>query len=299
MPAGRVVVVGSANVDLVVTTKRLPHPGETVIGGTFARHLGGKGANQAVAAARAGASVVFVGALGHDADGDESLAALASEGVDVSLVERVDARTGIAIIAVGADGENQIVVAPGANALLATAAASLADLPPGPGVMLTCLEIPMPCVVAAVQAALRIGMQPVVNPAPAAALPHEVLAAGVILTPNEEELLAMSGSGALDSGVGSLIEAGARAVAVTLGARGALLAEGERRRVVQARPVEVIDATGAGDTFSGVLAAWLASGSDLDAVVDAATCAAGLTVSRPGARDGMPERSAIEAALRA
>lgn len=109
----------------------------------------------------------------------------------------------------------------------------------------------------------------------------------------------MSGSGALDSGVGSLIEAGARAVAVTLGARGALLAEGERRRVVQARPVEVIDATGAGDTFSGVLAAWLASGSDLDAAVDAATCAAGLTVSRPGARDGMPERSAIEAALRA
>jgi ribokinase len=298
MPAGRVVVVGSVNVDLMVTTSRLPRPGETVIGETFARHLGGKGANQAVAAARAGASVAFVGAVGHDADGDESIAALAAEGIDVSRVERVDARTGVAIIAVAADGENQIVVAPGANAFLRTMAASLPDLPAGPGVMLTCLEIPMLCVTAAVHAALRIGLLSIVNPAPAAALPDEVLGAGVIFTPNEDELLAMSGAADLDSGVSSLIDAGARAVAVTLGARGALLAEGERRRMVPARPVEVVDATGAGDTFSGVLAAWLASGSDLEAGVEAAICAAGLTVSRPGARDGMPGQSAIEAALR-
>jgi len=297
MTVGRVVVVGSANVDMVVTTSRLPRRGETVIGGTFARHLGGKGANQAVAAARAGASVAFIGAVGHDADGDESLAALAAEGIDVSGVVRVDARTGVAIIAVGADGENQIVVAPGANALLSATAASLATLAAGPGVMLTCFEIPMDCVAAAVRAAHRLGLQAIVNPAPAAALPDEVLAPGAILTPNEDELLTLSGSSNVESGVTKLIEAGARAVAVTLGARGALLAEGERRRTVAARPAEVVDATGAGDTFSGVLAAWLAGGSDLDAAVEAATCAAGLAVSRPGARDGMPNRSMIEAAL--
>jgi ribokinase len=297
MPAGRVVVVGSVNVDLVVATSRLPRPGETVIGGRFARYFGGKGANQAVAAARAGASVVFIGAVGNDADGDESLAALAAEGIDVSRVERVDAATGVAIIAVAADGENQIVVAPGANALLSSDAANMPDLPPGPGVVLTCLEIPMESVVTAVEAATRIGMQAIVNPAPAATLPDEVLAAGAILTPNEDELLTMSGAIDLDSGVRALIDAGARAVAVTMGASGALLAEGERRWTVPALLADVVDATGAGDTFSGVLAAWLARGSDLDAAVKAATCAAGLTVSRPGAR-GTPTRSAIEAALR-
>ncbi len=293
----RVIVVGSINVDLVVAADRLPHPGETVLGGRFARHFGGKGANQAVAAARAGASVVMVGAVGRDANGDDSLAALAAEGIDVSRVRRVDAPTGVAIIAVAADGENQIVVASGANAEVSAADAGLHDLADGPGVLLACLEIPMPSVVAAVAAAKRIGLQPVVNPAPGQRLPAELLALAPILTPNRDELQAISGTADLEAGVRSLAAAGARAVVVTLGSRGALLADGALRVELAAPTVEVLDATGAGDTFSGVLAAWLADGNPLEAAMRAANEAAALSVTRPGARGGMPGRARIEAAL--
>jgi ribokinase len=294
---GRVVVVGSINVDLVVAADRLPLPGETVLGGRFARHLGGKGANQAVAAARAGASVLLIGAVGRDADGDESLAALSAEGIDVSRVRRVEAPTGVAIIAVAADGENQIVVASGANAEVTPADAALRDLPDGPGVLLTCLEVPMASVIAAVAAATRIGLQPVVNPAPGQRLPAELLALAPILTPNRLELLTISGASDPAAALRSLASAGAGTVAVTLGAGGALLADGSRRVAFPGWPVEVSDATGAGDTFSGVLAAWLAGGSALDEAVRAANAAAALSVTRPGARGGMPDRAQVEGAL--
>ena len=293
----RVVVVGSINVDLVVAADHLPRPGETVLGGRFERHFGGKGANQAVAAARAGASVIMVGAVGRDAYGDESLAALSAAGVDVTRVRRVDAPTGVAIIAVAADGENQIVVAPGANAGVSSEDAALPDLPAGPGVMLACLEIPLPSVAAAVAAATRIGLQSIVNPAPAQRLPGALLAVGPILTPNRDELLTMTGSDDVEAGLASLCGAGARAVVVTLGSDGALLAEGTRRAAFPALRVQVADATGAGDTFSGVLAAWLAAGHSLDAAVAAANAAAGISVTRPGARGGMPTAAEIEAAL--
>jgi len=213
----RVVVVGSINVDLVVTADRLPRPGETVLGGSYARHFGGKGANQAVAAARAGASVLMVGAVGSDRLGDESIAALASEGVDVSRVRRVDGPTGVAIIAVAADGENQIVVAPGANAAVSADDAALAGLAAGGGVVLTCLEIPMTAVVTAVSTAVGRGMTPIVNPAPARQLPPELLARGPILTPNEAELLAATGAHTIDQALDALARAGAGAVVVTRG----------------------------------------------------------------------------------
>ena len=295
---GRVVVVGSINVDLVVAASHLPRPGETVTGGSFARHFGGKGANQAVAAARAGAAVQMVGAVGRDPDGDASIAALEAEGIDASAIRRVDAPTGVAIIAVSPDGENQIVVASGANALLEADDHLLGSLP-GADVLLACLEIPLATVTAAVVAARRIGLQSVVNPAPAQPLPAELLATGPILTPNAEELLAATGTHDVEVGVGQLLAAGARAVIVTLGADGALLAKGSHRRTLPARSVSVVDTTGAGDTFSGVLAAWLASGKDLDEAVAAAHCAAGLSVTRRGARGGMPNRAAIEEQLRA
>jgi ribokinase len=293
----RVVVIGSINVDLVVAADHLPRPGETVLGGRFARHFGGKGANQAVAAARAGASVLMVGAVGHDRYGDESLAALAAEGIDVSRVRRVDAPTGVALIAVAADGENQIVVAPGANAEVSMEDAAVNGLPAGPGAMLTCLEIPMRAVVAAVATAVRLGLQPIVNPAPGQRLPAEVLAAGPILTPNQDELLTTSGAADIEAALTSLAAGGARAVVVTLGASGAMLADGRRRVSFNALPVEVVDATGAGDTFSGVLAAWLAEGGTLDVAVAAANAAAGLSVTQPGARSGMPTRAQIEVSL--
>lgn len=296
---GRVIVVGSINVDLVVSAQHLPRPGETVTGGAFARHLGGKGANQAVAAARAGASVAMIGTVGADADGDESLAALEAEGIDISAVRRVNTPTGVAIIAVAPDGENQIVVASGANALVSADDGSLAGLPDGPGVLLTCFEVRMAAVIAAVRAAGRVGLQAVVNPAPAQPLPPDLLKAGVILTPNADELLAMTGTSELEAGVSSLVAAGAPAVVITLGAAGALLAQGAQRRAIPARTVDAVDTTGAGDTFSGVLAAWLASGHNLAEAAEAANCAAGLSVTRSGARSGMPSRAAIEAQLRA
>lgn len=294
----RVVVVGSINVDLVVTADRLPRPGETVVGGQFARHFGGKGANQAVAAARAGASVTMVGAVGRDADGDASLAALAAEGIDVSRVRRVDAPTGVAIIAVDRSGENQIVVASGANAEVSTEDGELHGLPDGPGVLLAGLEIPMSAVTSAVMAAPRIGLRSVVNPAPGQRLPASLLATGPILTPNRDELLATSAAADLEAALASLAAAGTQVVAVTLGSEGALLADGDRRVHFPRRPVDVVDATGAGDTFSGVLAAWIADGRSLDESVRAANVAAALSVTQPGARGGMPTHQQIEAGLR-
>ena len=296
---GRVIVVGSINVDLVVTASHLPRAGETVTGDEFSRHFGGKGANQAVAAARAGAAVTMIGAVGADSNGDDSVAALSAEGIDVSGIRRVDAPTGVAIIAVAPDGENQIVVASGANALLAAD-----DVAPNPAasstdVVLACLEIPMPAVTAAVLAARRAGAPAIVNPAPAQPLPAELLASGPVLTPNAEELLLMTGETNLEAGVAQLLGAGARAVIVTLGANGALLAEGERRNTLAGRPVAVLDTTGAGDTFSGVLATWLAGGRELDRAAVAANCAAALSVTQAGARGGMPGRAAIEEQLRA
>ena len=294
---GRVIVVGSINVDLVVTASHLPRPGETVTGGEFSRHFGGKGANQAVAAARAGAAVAVIGAVGGDANGDDSVAALSAEGIDVSGIRRVDAPTGVAIIAVAPDGENQIVVASGANALVA--ADEVVSGPPASAddVVLACLEIPMPTVIAAVLAAAQAGARAIVNPAPAQPLSGELLASGPILTPNAEELLVMTGETNLEAGVAQLLSAGARAVIVTLGANGALIAEGGRRRTLPGRSVAALDTTGAGDTFSGVLAAWLASGADLDHAAEAANCAAALSVTEAGARGGMPSRAAIEEQL--
>jgi ribokinase len=296
-----VVVVGSINVDLVVTADRLPRPGETVLGGQFARHFGGKGANQAVAAARAGASVTMIGAVGRDPDGDESLAALSAEGVDVSHVRRVDAPTGVAIIAVAAGGENQIVVAPGANAEVSREDADVTGIAQEGDVLLTCLEIPIAAVVAALASATGLGGRAILNPAPGRRLAPELLALRPILTPNQDELLAASGAPDPESALAALLAAGAAAVIVTLGSAGALLAEADRRVTVPAipgRPARAVDATGAGDAFSGVLAAWLAGSSTLDEAASAANAAAMLSVSFPGAREGMPNRAAIEDALR-
>jgi ribokinase len=294
---GRVIVVGSINVDLVVTAARLPRPGETVQGGVFRRHFGGKGANQAVAAARAGASVVMIGAVGRDADGGASVAALAAEGIDVARVREADAPTGVAIIAVADDGENQIVVAPGANATLSATDMEGSRLPAG-DVLLTCLEIPMVAVIAAATNAAGLGMQTIVNPAPAQPLPDELIAARPILTPNLDELLAIGGAAEREGALRRVILRGVPAVAVTMGADGVLLAEGERRVSIPARRVRAVDATGAGDTFSGVLAAWLADGHSLDEAATAANAAAGISVTHPGAREGMPSRAQIEALLR-
>lgn len=297
---GRVVVVGSINLDVVVSAGRLPAPGETVLGGELQRHPGGKGANQAVAAARAGARVAMVGAVGDDAEGRGGLEALAAEGVDLDAVARTAAASGVAIIAVDPAGRNQIVVAPGANALLGPPHVDRAfgHLAPGAGdVVLVSLEVPMDAVARAAVLAAECGASLVVNPAPAAALPDAVLR-GAILTPNRTELTQLSGLDSATNGAERLLQAGARAVVVTLGEDGCLVCDGGgMRELPHVRVDPVVDTTGAGDTFSGVLAAWLASGARLAEAAGAANAAAALSVRAAGARTGMPRRPEIEAAL--
>jgi ribokinase len=291
-----VIVVGSINVDLVVSAPRLPGPGETVLGGRFARHLGGKGANQAIAAARAGAQVHMVGAVGDDPNGRESVAALATEGVDVSGVRTLDAPSGVALIAVGPDGENLIVVAPGANVELILDDRSIV-WPVDGGVLLASLEVPMTAVVAAAVMAAERGATIVINPAPAQPLPDELIALRPILTPNERELLVCGVAATPEGALATLQSRGAGPIVVTRGAAGALIADGSARTVIRGNPVEAVDTTGAGDTFAGVLAAWLASGMPLDEAVPAGNVAAGLQVGSAGARHGMPDRATIEAEL--
>jgi len=291
---GHVVVVGSINVDLVVHADRLPAPGETVLGGRFAVHDGGKGANQAVAAARAGARVTMVGAVGDDEYGTRSLAALQAEGVDVSRVRQLGEPTGVALVAVGRRGENQIVVATGANGVIILDEADRA-LIAGAHVLLSSLEVPVATVVDALRAAHAAGVTAILNPAPAHALPADVLALGPILTPNEHELIVAIGNDQTEGALDELAARNAGPIVVTQGAAGALLADGSmRERFEGFTPPQVVDTTGAGDTFCGVLAASLAEGMPLPGAIVRANAAAALSVAANGARAGMPTRDAIE-----
>ena len=284
----RVVVVGAVNVDMVVAVERLPAPGETVTGGRFARHGGGKGANQAVAAARLGADVRLVAAVGDDELGADAVAALEAEGVGVAgVVQRAGATTGVALITVDAAGENQIAVASGANATL-DADAVRRGLGPldGRGVVLLGLEVPDEAVVAGARAAAAAGCRVVLNPAPARPLPDEVLAAAPLLTPNVAEARALGGAEALAGRTGA-------PVLVTLGPHGVELVERGSARRLSAPAVEAVDTTGAGDAFNGALAAELGAGRGLEDAVRTALAAAALSTRAHGARDGIPARDEL------
>ena len=292
--ASNVVVIGSINVDLVVTAERLPVPGETVLGGRFAIHHGGKGANQAVAAARVGARVTMIGAVGSDDHGDGSLEALRQEGVDVSRIRRAEREpTGVALIVVGPRGENQIAVAPGANATLELDGddrQAIADA----DVLLTNHEIPADTVLDALRIARDVGTMAILNPAPARALAAEVLSLGPILTPNEHELVVAIGNDDTDSALDELAVRHRGAIVVTQGPAGALLAHGDRRERFPGYPAgSVVDTTGAGDTFCGVLASWLSGGASMDEAIHAANAAGSLSVGAAGARSGMPGREDV------
>jgi ribokinase len=312
-PPGRVVVVGSVNVDLVMRLPSLPAAGDTVLGGELTRSDGGKGANQAVAAARAGADVYLIGAVGL-ADGSPSAAALAADGVDVAGLTRVEAATGHAVVLVDDDGENQIAVASGANALLTpehvlTTLAGLAIA--ASDILVLSFEIPAAALRAAAGAAATAGCQLVVNPGPARPRSLDVLA-GAIATPNRHELAALAAELPACAGIRIGTRTGAHEAAlavarhtggvviVTLGPDGALLADPASGAPVHVagRPVAVRDTTGAGDTFTGVLAASLAEGRDVQASVTRAVAASALSVTAPGARAGMPTAAQIDALTR-
>ncbi len=297
-----VAVVGSINLDLSIGVERFPEPGETVLGGGLARGGGGKGANQAVAAARLGRRVALIGCLGDDGDGALLGAALADEGIDVSTVRTIgDAPTGLALIEVDASGENRIVVVPGANALVQVGDLdAAADSLDGAGVILTQLEIPVE-VVEALARRQRAGRL-ILNPAPA--LP--VSLAGIdLVVPNRSELGVLAGAaepGSTDEVVDQLksLADPPLAAVVTLGSDGALVVDGLGSSAlsvekVPAHPVDVVDTTGAGDAFCGGLADALCLGADL---VDAARWAArvaAVAVTRPGAWSALPRRSELVA----
>jgi ribokinase len=308
--SGRVIVVGSVNVDLVVTAVRLPGPGQTVTGGTFARHPGGKGGNQAVAAARLGRATFLIGAVGDDAFGAEARGALAAEGVDVSgLVSVLGQPTGVALILVDATGENLISVASGANAMVdpAIVGAALDRLGELEGdVVLVNREIPTAAVEAALAAARRAGATTILNPAPADGISAAELEAVDILTPNRGEVAACaggSGNETIEALARRLVASGvARAVVVTLGRDGALLVPADGAFIhVEGHTIRAIDSTGAGDTFSGALAVGIAEGRPIEEAVRRANVAAALSTTVPGARTGMPTlqtlKNAVEAAL--
>ncbi len=312
------IVVGSVNIDLVVTAPRLPAAGETVAGGTFARHHGGKGGNQAVAAARLGAQTAFVGAVGDDEFGTDARRALEAEGVDATeLRTAAGDATGVALIVVAFGGENLIAVASGANHSLTPdgVRASLSSLALRAGdVVLVGHEIPT----ASAREALRLGRQwgtiTVLDPAPADGLDRSVFGLADVLTPNRAELARLLEAEARRTGrpeapapglaslADSLVKtsaegAGVPAVFVSLGAGGALLVRPGTTPVdIAAPPVHAVDTTGAGDALNGALAAGLASGLDLEGAARRAVVAASISTTASGARDGLPTARELEAA---
>lgn len=296
----RVVAVGAINVDLVVRVETLPSAGETVVGGDLARFGGGKGANGAVAAARLGADVALVGAVGADDDGRRATDALREAGVDVGGVAvREGAATGAALIVVDAAGENQIAVAAGANPTVRAedVARQVERRARGAGCVLVSAELPEDAVAAAVAAARAAGVPCVLNPAPARAALLASAGPGVVLTPNAGELRALAGTGDVAAAAAELVRRTGADVVVTLGAAGTLVmrpgSAPERR---PAAPATVVDTTGAGDAFNGALAARIAAGDDLSAAVAYAARAAALAVGRAGAREGMPTAAEVAAA---
>lgn len=280
------LVLGSANADLVVPVPHRPGPGETVLGGDAVVLPGGKGANTAVAAARLGAPVAFAGAVGPDQYGELLRDSLESSGVRTHHLRTSTRPTGLAYIAVTPDGENSIVVAPGANSDV-TASDVDALSWDGVSVLVCSLEVPVDAVARAVAAAAAHGVRPVLNLSPVVPVPPETLALLDPLIVNEHEAAALAGS------PGGLLDLGPRSAVVTLGARGALVVTPERVTEVDAPRVSVVDTTGAGDAFAGALAACLADGDPLpDAAAFAARVAA-LSVTASGAQPSYPTRDQV------
>ena len=286
-----IVVVGSLNHDITVQVPRLPHHGETVLGTSHSTDTGGKGANQAVAAARLGRDVAMVGRVGADESGAALLRSLAESGVRTDLVAAdPGAGTGMAAIAVEPGGENMIVVSPGANTTLT--AADVEALPSA-DVLLMQLEVPVPVVAAA---AARATGSVVLNPAPARRLPAELLAACDVLVPNRTELATLAGGDGAPEELARRIE-GPDAVVVTLGAAGALVVDRDGAAHVSAPRVEAVDATAAGDAFCGALADALVRDLPLIEAVRWAVAAGAAAATRPGAQSSLPTPAEVEALL--
>jgi len=293
----KVLVIGSINMDLVVAASAFPAPGETLLGSRFSTYAGGKGGNQAVAAARLGAQVTMIARVGDDAFGRELLAGLEQEGIDTRHVGVcADTATGVAAITVS-QAENAIVVVPGANHRLSAADIEAAEAAfERADVVLCQLEIPLAAVEAAARLATRHGKPLILNPAPASALPSSLLDQVALLTPNEHELALVFAGASADWQ--NQLKARPLRVLMTQGAQGACFADAAGELHQQAAfPVEAVDTTGAGDTFNGALAAFWGEG--LARATQLACAASALSVMRAGAQGGMPSLAELVDFLKA
>lgn len=296
----KILVVGSSNTDMVIKTHNFPAPGETILGGRFLMNAGGKGANQAVAAARLGGLVTFVGKIGDDIFGKQAVQQLEDEGINVDFVA-VDPEnpSGVALITVDQSGENSIVVAPGSNGTLNPSDfdKALAELGESEFVLMQ-LEIPIPTVEYIAQRATQIQKKVVLNPAPAATLSDELLRNLYIITPNETEAELLTGikvtdeSSALKAAL-VLHEKGVEIVIITMGAAGAFLLENGKHEIIPAPKVEAVDTTAAGDTFNGALVVALSGGKAIRESIAFANKAAAISVTRIGAQSSVPYRKEI------
>jgi ribokinase len=297
----KIVVVGSSNTDMVIKAERIPAPGETVLGGDFCMVPGGKGANQAVAAARLGAEVSFVARVGADLFGESAIRNFEMEGICTEFV-RQDAATasGVALIFVDQGGENAIAVAPGANSRLTPEDVTHAEPRIAEAdVLLLQLEVPVVTVRAAIDLARKHGRRVVLNPAPAQAVPDDLLGQVDILTPNETEAEMLLGG--RDAGLGgvaptaqALRDRGVGTVIVTMGREGVFVVGPEGEYHIPGRRVTAVDTTGAGDAFSGALAYAWGGGQDLRAAIQFAIAVSALSVTRRGAQTSLPNRDEVE-----
>ncbi|MFE3324087.1 ribokinase [Streptomyces sp. NPDC059176] len=290
-----IVVLGSTNMDLVVYVARAPQRGETVTGREFRTVPGGKGANQAIAAARAGGDVAMIGAVGADDFGARLREVLDHSAVDIDLLRTVEGPSGTAHIVVDDEGHNAIVVIPGANGTVDHLTPGDETLIATADALLLQLELPLSGVLAGAEAARRHGVRTVLTPAPAQPLPRELLAATDLLVPNEHEAAVLAGTADPHAAAEALLRQ-VPEVVITLGAAGSLYAARDAEPVTTPAPrVRAVDTTGAGDTFVGALAVAVVEGRPMTAALAWASAAAALSVQRPGASSAMPYRAEIDA----
>jgi ribokinase len=295
-----IVVIGSSNTDMIIQVPRIPKPGETILGGKFSMAAGGKGANQAVAAARAGGKVSLIARVGQDMFGEQALGGFQKDSIDTEyVVQDSEAASGIAEIFVANDGENSIAVASGANMNL-----SKNDVDAAKQIIITAdillmqLEIPLETVYYAAEQAVKAGVKVILNPAPAKPLPAELYRKLSILTPNESEAELLTGIKVIDEisaleAAQILLEKGVPEVVVTMGAHGALIVNKDQHQMIPGFAVKAVDTTAAGDVFNGTLAVSLSEGNPLENAVKFANAAAALSVTRLGAQPSAPDRAEI------